>query len=332
MKTKLNISAKMHVLIIVSSIVLAIGLMVGLICQFLAGGFFNYGGDYTSYKSVSVSYSSVNFTREEITEICDDAFTATGLSSFASTHGKTNTGGEIVYKFTLSTDDTVLDNAVIAINGKIEENVGSEISQTNCSVHKDVTLLGGKKALSRCAIAVSVLIVLHFAYFAIRYKLTSALGALLADVHNLLLFLALLAITRVPVGSSVFAFAALVVLLTVIGTCFLFDRVRKNSKDEALSKLSALELSDLSASESLKLNLIMPACLAGAAALLFVLLSISSLSPLAILSPVLCALVGFIACAYGTTTFTPSVFSRFKKLGIAYKANHVRSAKEKKSK
>lgn len=333
MKTKLNISAKMHILIIVSSIVLAIGLMVGLICQFVAGGFFNYGGDYSSYKSVTVTYGVSDFSKEDMTEICDNAFSTVGVSDYAFTSGNvSNTKGEIVYKFSLSTDDTALENAVVIIEGKIAEAVQDEISFATPSVHVDKTLLGGGKALSMCAIAVAALVVVHFAYFAIRYKLTAALGAVLADVHNLLLFLALLAITRTPLGSSVFAFAALTVLVTVIGTCFLFDRVRKNSKDEALSKLSAFEITDFSANESLKMNLILPACLAGAALLLFVLLSISSLSPLAIISPVLCALISFVTCAYGTTMFTPSVFSRFKKLGVQYKANHARPAKVKKSK
>lgn len=333
MKTKLNVSAKMHILIIVSSIVLAIGLMVGLICQFVADGFFNYGGDYSSYKSVTVSYSVSDFSQEDMTEICDNAFSTAGVSNYAHTAGNiSNTKGELVYKFSLSTDDTALENAVVIIEGKIADVVKDEFSSATPAVHVDKTLLGGGKALSMCAIAVAVLVVLHFAYFAIRYKLTAALGAVLADVHNLLLFLALLAITRIPLGSSVFAFAALTVLITVIGTSFLFDRVRKNSKDEALSKLSAFEITDLSANESLKMNIILPACLAGAALLMFVLLSISSLSPLAVMSPVLCALISFVTCAYGTTMFTPSVFSRFKKLGVQFKANHARPAKAKKSK
>ncbi len=331
MKTKLNVSSKMHILIIVSSVLVAIGLMVGLICQFVADGFFNYGGDYESYKSVTVSYKDVDFTREEMTQICTDAFNEAGVKNYAFADGNGSTGGgELIYKFTTSTDDTALSNAVIIIKSKVEEAANGEISFTTPSVHLDKTLLGGGKALSMCAIAVASLVVLHFAYFAIRYKLTSAFGAVLADIHNLLLFLALLAITRIPVGSSVFAFAALTVLVTVIGTCFLFDRVRKNTRDEALSKLSPLEITDLSARETFKFNIVLPACLAGVAVLLFVLLSISSLSPLAIMSPVLCALASFIACAYGTTMFTPAVFSRIKKIGADYKLKHARPAKEKK--
>ncbi len=330
MKTKLNISCKMHILIIVSSVLVAIGLMVGLICQFVADGFFNYGSDYESYKSVTVSYEDVDFTREEMTQICTDAFNEAGVNNYAFAFGNGNTGGELIYKFTTSTDDTALNNAVIIIKNKIEEAVNGDISFTTPSVHVDKTLLGGGKALSMCAIAVAVLVVLHFVYFAIRYKLTSAFGAVLADVHNLLLFLALLAITRIPVGSATFAFAALTVLITVIGTCFLFDRVRKNTKDENLSKLSPYEITDLSARESFKFNIVLPACLAGVAVLLFVLLSISSLSPLAIMSPIFCALISFISCAYGTTMFTPAVFSRIKKIGADYKLKHARPAKEKK--
>ena len=47
--TNLKISAKMHILIIVSSVLIALGIAVGLICEFGADGDFTYGDDYKSY-------------------------------------------------------------------------------------------------------------------------------------------------------------------------------------------------------------------------------------------------------------------------------------------
>ena len=313
----------MHLLIIISSVVIALGLAVGIICQFVADGFFNYSDDYAIYKSVTVKYEDIDFSGsgeepvEVIKDICDEAFKTAGVSSYVSTHGDTTTGGKIEYKFTTSTDVAKLSDAITAINAEIKSGVVGEdgIQFSYASYHSTESVLGGGKAITLAAITAATAIVFHFLYFVIRYKLTMALGALLADVHNIALYIALLALCRIPVGSAVATFGVLTVLLTIIGTCFLFDRMRKNCKDESLKKLTAFELADKSAVESLVINTIMPACLAAVSVVLFVLMAISSLSPLVVLSSVLCALVAFVSCAYGTAIFTPAVYSRFKKIG-----------------
>ncbi len=65
--TKLKLSAKMHIIVIVSAVIIAVGLAVGLICQFCADGYFNYGGDYKDYQTVEINYTSVEYKDKEIT-------------------------------------------------------------------------------------------------------------------------------------------------------------------------------------------------------------------------------------------------------------------------
>ena len=317
--TGLKITAKMHLFIIISCVIIALGMAVGTVCHFVSNGFFNYSGDYESYKSITVNYEDIDFSGsgkkpvELIGDICTKAFKDQGISDHAVGAGDTNTGGFIEYKFLFGTSDEKLETAVDAINAEIKAEVvdagGMQFSYA--SKHTSQAVLGGGVAITRAAITVATIAVFHFIYFVVRYKLTMALGALVADVHNLALFLSLAALLRVPVSSSIAVYAVLAVLATVIGTCFLFDRMRKNLKDETLKKL----------------NLIMPACLAALSVVLFVLLSISSLSPLAILAPVACALAAFVVCAYGTVFFTPAVYSGFKALG-----DNMKSANDKKSK
>lgn len=326
MKTEFRFSAKMHLFIIISALIVAIGLAVGLSCEFAADGYFNYGADWTSYKSVTVRYEYVDFSDEsELVSVCEKAFDAAGIRSYASQYGDTSTGGVIVYKFTLSTDDAKLSAACTTIQAAIAER-GSEGEAllSGVSVHVDKTVLGGGKALLLCGIGLAAAVAFQFLYFVIRYKVSMALGALLANVHNLALYLSLLAITRIPVGTSMFAFGALTVLFTIVVSCFVFDKMRKNFKDEEFSKLDAFGQVDASAREAFKFNLIFIGSLAAVAALLFVLMSISSLSPLAILSPVLCALVAFVSCAYGTLLFTPAVYSRFKRIGERFQRKKPR--------
>lgn len=335
MKTDFKLSSKMHLFIIISCIIIAIGAAVGTICQFVANGYFNYGADWESYKSVTVSYSCVDYSDEkEVKEICDKAFNEAGVSYYYSNlfgekRGEV-VGGEYTFKFNYSVSEDKLKIAVNAIDEVIANK--SNFAQSKAAVHTVDGLLGSGKALWRGAVALATVIVFHFIYFVIRYKLTAALGALLADVHNLAIFVSLMSLTRVPVGSSVIAFGVLTVLLTAIGTCFLFDRVRKNSKDETCAKLSSFKLVEKSASECFKVNLFLPVSLAAVAAVLFVLASISAMSALAVLAPTLGAVVCFVSCGYGLLLFTPSVYSRFKQIGDNFKKNHIRSLKEKSSK
>ncbi len=325
MKTNFKLSSKMHLFIIISSAIIAIGLLVGIICQYVANGFFNYGDEYANYKSVSITYVNTDFSGkneepvDHIKQICETAFSNEGVKSYQVAVGKTD--NTVIYKFINSTDNGKLDRAAQAINEKFAEEVTADAIAYNYAVASTAdTLLGGGNAIAMAAVAISACIVFHFIYFVIRYKLTMALGAVLADLHNLALFLMIMALTRIPVGSSIATFAVITVLLTIIGTCFLFDRMRKNFKDEDLKKLSAFEIVDKTADESFVINTVMPACLATVSVVAFVLLSISSLSPLTIISAVLCSFISFISCAYGTAFFVPSVYSRFKLIGDGLKA------------
>lgn len=321
MKTNLKLSSKMHLFIIISCVVIAIGLAVGTACQFVANGFFNYSADYESYKNVTVEYETIDFSGNEQTPlqlveaISEKAFADAGVASNLVTSGKTVTGGKVTYKFAYSTDMDKLEEASNAINAEIKSVVSSSggIQFSYASQHKNDALLGGGLAISRAAIAAACVIAVHFIYFVIRYRLTMALGALLADVHNLALYIALTAACRIPVGSAVATYAVLAVIITVIGTSFLFDRMRKNAKAEKDKKLS---VSDKTADECFMINLILPACLAAVSVVMFILLAISSLSLITIIPPVLCSLIAFVSCVYGTVFFVPSVYPRFEQIGI----------------
>lgn len=335
MKTKLNLSSKMHLLIIITSLIIAIGIAVGVICHFVAGGYFNYGGDFASYKSVTVTYADIDFSGKKddpevvMDEICEKAFKDAGISNYSKEYGDKSGGGSITYKFVNSTDDKKLDKAVSAINGKIAEELEDDSMFSNAYWHTVEVVFDGSKALLRGGIVIASIAVFHFLYFLIRYRLTMAFAALLADAHNLGLYLSLLAITRVPVTSAITTFAVITVLVTMIGTCFLFDKMRKNIK--AAEKKGEAFTVDKTADETFLLNVIFPACIAAVAVVIFVLMSISSLSPLAIMAPVFMALISCVSCAYGTSMFVPAVYSRFKQIGDNYKATHTRKAKSKKT-
>ena len=325
----------MHLFIIITSVIIAIGIAVGVICHCLGGKYFNYSGDFASYKSVTVTYADIDFSNrnedpEEVMEdICEKAFKDAGISSYSKEYGDKSGGGSITYKFVEATDGAKLDKAVEAINGKIDEALEGDSMFSNASWHTVKAVYEGSKAFVRGGIAIASIVVFHFLYFIIRYRLTMAFAAILADAHNFALYLSLLSLTRVPVTSAIITFAVITVLVTMIGTCLLFDRMRKNIK--AAEKKGEEFTADRTSDDTFLLNTVFPACIAVIAIVMFVFMSISSLSPLAIMAPVFMALISCIACAYGTAMFVPSVYPRFKRIGDHYKATHTRKAKSKKT-
>ena len=318
----------MHLFVIISSIVVAIGLAVGLICQFVAGGYFNYGAEFKNYNTLEVNYAYVECSdAKDVKALCDGAFDKAGVSYYAYTVGDTDDGGRVVFKFSKKVDGEkiastipVIHNAIVAHGNANGETFTLENMQSNASFHELEAELNGAKVLTFASIAIASAMVLQFLYFVVRYKLTMAFGACLANLHNLAVYVSLLAITRVPVGISAVAFAGLTVLATMIACGFLFDRYRRNLKKEKYAKTSGDEMTDICVAESFKSILYPVVGIAAAAVIIFVMLSISAMSVVTVVAPVVAALFCAISTVYGTVFFVPPVYTRIKSIGDSVKA------------
>ena len=317
--TNLKISSKMHLFIIISSVLVAIGVAVGLVCQFVANGFFNYGAEFKSYNTIEVNYAYVDYSNEgEVKDICDGVFDKAGVSYFAYTYGDTDDGGRVIFKFSKGCDGEKLGTVANDVQTALQSSDGS--TQTNAYFHTLEAELNGAKVLTFASIAIASAIALQFLYFVVRYKLTMAFGAFLANIHNLAIYVSLLAITRVPVGISAVAFAVLTVLMTMVACGFVFDRYRRNLKKEKYAKTGNGEMTDICVNESFKSVLYPVVGIAAAAVVIFVLLSISAMSVLTIMTPVLAALFSVASALYGTVFFVPSVYTEIKSIGDSVKA------------
>ena len=307
----------MHLFIIISCVIVAIGLAVGLICEFVAGGYFNYGAEFKSYNTIEVNYAYVDYSSEDrVKEICDDVFDGAGVSYYAFSAGDTADGGKIIFKFSKDKDN--LSSVAAQLQTTLQ--AGTESAQSTASFHELEAQLNGGKVLTFASIALASAVVLQALYFIVRYRLTMALAACLANVHNLAIYVSLLAITRVPVGISAVAFGALTVLTTMIGCAYLFDRYRRNVKKEKYAKISNDELTDICVNESFAAILYPVAGIAVSAVVIFVLLSIGAMSALTVLTPVAAALISVASSLYGTVFFVPPVYTRIKSIGDQIKA------------
>lgn len=326
--TKFKVCAKIHLFIIISSLIIAIGMAVGTICHFCAGGFFNYGGEFSSYKSVTVSYYFSEYKElSDVKPVCEEALK--GFDAYeVSYYTEGSIGGEIVYKYPKNTDSAKLQEAVKELNAKLDKN-GSGLNIA--SMHEGEARVGGYKAIAFAAIAVSAAAVFQFIYFVLRYKLRAAFSALLASVHNLGVYVALAAITRIPLGTEAIAIGVAVVLITMIFTCVYFDRTRKNFANEKYAKTDRLEVVDMSACEVRMTETISLGALAVTAVIFGVFAAIAQLWAGA-LAPFALAVFGLIACFYGLVFFTPAVHGAIdgvcEKVKIAAK-NRSKTVKKK---
>ena len=321
--TKFKVCAKIHLFIIISALVIAIGMAVGTICHFCANGFFNYGGEFSSYKSVTVTYYSSEWQESEVKKVCDDALKGFNAYEISLGSSSSEVVGEIVYKFSPKTNTEKLQTAADALNTALNKN---NTGLNSASLHEGGVKEGGSRVIIYASIAIASAAAFQFIYFVLRYKLRAAFSVLLANVHNLGIFVALAAITRIPVGTSMVAFGAAVVFFTMILTAILFDRTRKNFANEKYAKSDRLEVVDISACETRMITLVSAAALAIAAVVFGVFACISQLW-IGAFAPSILAVFGLIACFYGAVFFTPAVHG-----GIDYACEKVSSSRKKKDK
>lgn len=299
--TKLKVCKKLHIFIFISVLFIAIGMAIGTVCHFVANGFFNYGGEFSSYKSITATYYYSEKKEEtDFESICK--YAVAGVNPIDVSYATNELGEEIVYKFSANTDNAKLQEVVDEINSNF---IGLE---SGASLHEGVVNKGGAKNLVYAAIALASAAAFQFLYYILRYKLRAAFSALLACVHNVGVYVALLAITRIPVGTEAVALCAAVVVITMILSGLLFDRTRKNFKNEKYAKTDRLDVVETSASEVRNITVITLISLAVVAVVLGVFTTVSAMY-IGAFAPAIVALLGVIACFYGSVFFTPAVHS-----------------------
>lgn len=298
-----------HIYIIITCLILAVGAAVGTVCHFISDGFFNYGADYASGAEVTVNYSIVDYTQSDVEDICESAFSAQGLKGY--TKGTYESDGYIVYSFSYGVDEEKLDSAVKAIRSGLASNANYNAATSNAQYGYYDSLVTNPSAYTWCAVAAAIAIGIEAVYIAVRYRIDMGAVSILSNVNALCLFAAVLAITRIPFGTYVALIALLCLSVSMISVLLFFAKVRSNFKDEDMSKLSPEEhIAGAAANTSKKITYLCGAMLVVsvvyALAALIATFSISAMAP---------ALAAVCACAvswYSSAVFTPALYVRVR--------------------
>jgi hypothetical protein len=305
MMTKLKLPANKHILLIISCIIIAIGMAVGTVCHFIFGGFFNYGSEFSDYNSINVTYLAAEYSEKEIKSICDE--TLADLNTVDVSVAEVSVGGELVYKFSANTDTDKLQAATDALNAKLSANDGL----STASLVKATTYVGGLRSLNYAFIALASTVAFACLYFIFRYRFAAAITSILSNVFCLGLYIALLAITRIPVGIEAVAFGCVAVLLSLIISGLFCNKAHKNIKNPDADINSAEDVVNSAYGYSVKLGSIVVCFTVIAVAVLAIFAICAFLAP-SILSPFAIAILALVSVAYTGLCFMPCVYSIFK--------------------
>lgn len=297
-----------HVAVIAGIVLIAIGMAVGTICHFVAGGFFNYGDEFASYKSVEITTSvPEDFDGGLIQGVASDELSSLGAYETSYSQGSGYTPNTVVYKFYETVSDDELAAAVSAIEARF---AAEGMEDASVAWHTNLGFAGGVWQLNYVAIALASAVVLQAVYFALRYRPGMALSALAVQLFAVGLYASLLAITRCPVGLEAIAFAVIVAVLNVICCGVFFQKLKASFKDDANAKTSSPELVADGARSTAKVNAFVCAAAALSVAV-FAIFAVIAAPAWATLAPFGACLLAVAACALSSGVLAPASYALF---------------------
>lgn len=195
-------------------IVSAVIIVAGLVAYFAFGGL-NFGLDFTGGTEIRMKIGQ-EFNNDDISAIVQEK---AGVSSVIQKAGD----NEVSIK-TEEIDTEKRDAIVDAVKEKYALDESSLQEATNVSASASLKLL--TDALKALLIAVLCMLV----YITIRFDFRSGLAAIIGLLHNVLVLLAVYAITRMQINSSFVAAVLTIVGYSINNTIIIFDKIRENRK------------------------------------------------------------------------------------------------------
>lgn len=133
-----------------------------------------------------------------------------------------------------STDEKVAE--MNAINDVVREQVAEATSakyEGKITANSTTTLIGNSasmRLLRTALISVAVALALMLIYIVIRFDFYSALAAIVALLHDIIIMMSLTVIFYVEIGSTIVAAIITIVAYSINNTIIVFDRIRSQTK------------------------------------------------------------------------------------------------------
>ena len=140
-----------------------------------------------------------------------------------------NSKTSIVFRYkNVFNDDAKINSMNEAIRKAVDDKVDPNVSLTDANkiTYESIGATAAADLLSKAGIALAVSIALILVYIMIRFTFTSAIAAVVALLHDVVIMFALTVICRVQINSSYVAAMITIVAYSINNTIFIFDRCR----------------------------------------------------------------------------------------------------------
>lgn len=192
-------------------------------------------------------------------------------------------------------------------NAKLKS-LGASIEVENVKAYTVGATASGSLIRS-AAIALAVAIVVMLVYIVIRFTLASALAAVCALVHDVLIMVAATAIFGIPVNSTFIAAVITIVGYSINATIIIFDRVREERKSASNSNESDEYVANLSIAATLNRTILTTLTT------LVMVVALAIFSVPAIREFIIPIIFGLLAGSYSSVFLASGFWATFRKLG-----------------
>lgn len=298
-----------------------------IVAGILVGAVFGFNADPTlsDVKTVNVIFESYDNDErtDAVRNICESELGKAGLKDTYTFKGEVSgLGNEFVYVFSEATDSAKLETAKAAIQSSLSAAADEDGHILKgaffyVSLHEEkVETVLASGYLWRGILAAAVILVIEFVYISVRYKLNMGTTAAATSLLSVLLTLAIIALTRIPVTASVIYVAAFAMLYSALLCMLIFNRMRENFKTDEYKGMPA----DQAIASSVPAKVVLSfACVSAVALVLVGVIAVASVRWFA-----LAALAALVSGTYASLLFMPAMYLPLKKISDKKAAERAR--------
>jgi SecD/SecF fusion protein len=217
----------------------AIIIAAGLISLFVKGGGnpakgLNYGLEFKEGTRISIAFEKEPSLAEVRQAVADAGYADAQLQETPNVSGSSQNGFQI-QTVTLSTAEQAKFKQALDDAFTIATVNGSEIFSL-----QTVGATFGRQVVSSSLKAVAIALLLILAYVSFRFQWKFAVGAITAEVHDLLIVVGVYSITGLEVTTATIAAVLTILGYSLYDTVIVYDRIRENQP-----KLSRMPYGDM---------------------------------------------------------------------------------------
>ena len=207
------------------------------------------------------------------------------------------------------------DPAFVAADASLVDESGKTAINTY-----GVSATASNSLIGRALIALLVAIVVMLIYIVIRFTASSALAAVCALVHDVLIMVALTTVFNIAVNSTFVAAVITIVGYSINATIIIFDRIREELKTSSAKEKTDTEIANLAIKDTLNRTILTTVTT------LVMVVTLALLSVATITEFIVPIIFGLLAGAFSSILLAPSIWVAFRKVAKA-----IKEKKEKKT-